>query len=407
MISSHTRRLLCFLLLFALVLPCNARAIDRTIAKINDTILTESDLAGVIAEIAGMHHTTGIDAFGEATSETVTSMLDRALLLQEARRLKISPPETELHRQVEGMVREIKDNFASEKEFYQALAEERLSLEQLKDQLLKQVRDDFMVYHVVDSRFSLSDEELKAAKAEGGVSKPASYRLRRLGIAITKKLGAEEACKKARATVAQTITEGITFEEGIRRFSQVPGAAQDGGDMGYVSADSLSEEVRKAVEGLDVGQASAPVVAGGYANVFYVEGKRGERVALREEKFLATRDELLASLRRRAVLQVFDDRLSPFLIPEYSARVTGRPSGEPSPSTSKSATPARAQSSVRSVSEQADPAGQIEPTPSPQRNSSAPQQHYAPAQPAQYQQPYATPTPTPGPRPFWGGWGRR
>lgn len=305
--------------------PVWARAIDRTIAKINDDIVTESDLAQVIAELRGEHRTAGIDAFAEATSVTVGSLLDRQLLLQEARRLQIRPSDDELHRQVEDMVREVKDNFASESEFYHALAQERLSLDRFKDQLLKQTRDDFMVYHVVDSRFSVSDAEVESFKHRETESAPIRLRLRRLGIAITKKVSSQEACKKARAMVGQTISDGVSFEEGVRKYSEVPGAAQDGGDMGYMALDGLSSEVRSAVENLNPGQASAPVVAGGYANIFYVEGKRGARVAVREQKFVEARGELLESLRRRAILQVFDERLLPLLPTAYLTLTDARP----------------------------------------------------------------------------------
>lgn len=363
-----------------LVMACAgiSRAIDRTIAKINNTILTESDLAEVIADVAGMHKTTGIDAFAQATSETVTGMLDRALLLQEARRLQMVPSNEELHRQVEEMVREIRGKFPSEREFYQGLAEEGVSLDQLKEQLVKRTRDDFMVYHVVDSQFSVSEADLQKMKAEGGVSRPAALRLRRMGIAVDKNHSREEACRQVQAMVAKTITDGISFEEGVRRYSQVPGAAEDGGDMGYVAPESLSADVRQAVDGLQVGQASAPIIAGGYANIFYVESKRGERVALREKKFLQAREDLLTSLRRRAVLQVFDDRLQPFLTPEYRAQASGNVVQRSAP------TPAAV-------------------TPQAYAPASQPQPAYAPT----YQQPQPQQTPPPQQRSFWQRMGGR
>lgn len=304
---------------------CGARAIDRTVAKINDTILTESDLAAVIATANGIHHPGQIDAFAEATSETVTSMLDRALLLQEARRLGIRPPNEDLHREVEDMVRDIRASFSTEAEFHHTLAAERISVNQLKEELLEQTRDDFMVYHVVNSQFSISESELERMRAEGGLSQSPSYRIYRLGVQVKKNEGADAACRKVHGLVARSITEGISFEEAIRKYSEVPGAEEDGGDMGYVQLDTLSEGVRNAVAGLDVGQASAPIVAGEYANIFYVAGKRGERVALREQKFVSARAELLKSLRRRATIQVYDERLMPLLVPEYRSQVGTAP----------------------------------------------------------------------------------
>lgn len=378
-------------LLLVIGCACMARAIDRTIAKINDTILTESDLAAVIADVAGLHKSDGIDAFASATSETVAGMFDRALLLQEAKRLHMTPSKEELHRQVEEMVREIRGKFPSEREFYQELAQEGLSLDQLKEQLLKRTRDDFMVYHVVDSQFSVSEADLQKMKAEGGVSRPAALRLRRMGIAVDKKRSAADACREVQGMVAKTITDGISFEEGVRRYSQVPGATEDGGDMGYVAPDSLSADVRRAVDGLQVGQASAPVIAGGYANIFYVESKRGERVALREQKFLQAREDLLNSLRRRAVLQVFDDRLQPLLISEYRSQIANTVA---SPATS-SAMPAAAQPT---------PAGHARGQSYPAQPAQTPAYPVAPHAHPAYQQPLPTPGPQPG---FWQRMGGR
>lgn len=305
--------------------PASARSIDRTIAKINDDIITESDLSGIIADINGQYSTLVKQPFEVATTETVESMLDRSLFLQEARRMKISPPEDELQRQVEEMVREIKSNFSTEKEFYQALAGENISLGQLKQELLKKTKTDYLVYQVVDSRYSVSDQEVAGftAKQQAVGEAVTSYRLRRLGVPIKDKNDTLEASRRARTLVARIITDSISFEEGIRRYSQVAGAAVDGGDMGYMSSDKLSTEVRAAVENLEIGQASVPVVAGGYANIFYMEGKRGARSALREQKFFDAKTELLADLRRKAILQVFDDRLHKILPDNYRAALTG------------------------------------------------------------------------------------
>lgn len=414
-----------FVLLAALMVSalCGARAIDRTIAKVNDTILTESDLAGVIATAKGIHHPGQIDAFAEATSETVTSMLDRALLLQEARRLGIRPPNEDLHREVEDMVREIRASFSTEAEFHHTLAAERISLNELKEELLEQTRDDFMVYHVVNSQFSISETELERMKMEGGLSQEPSYRIYRLGVQVKKNEGAEAACRKVHGLVAKSITEGISFEEAVRKYSEVPGAAEDGGDMGYVQLDSLSQSVRAAVEGLEVGQASAPVIAGEYANIFYVAGRRGERVALREQKFISTRADLLKSLRRRATIQVYDERLMPLLVPEYRSQVGTAPRGVQTgatpvtPATASFATHTPGASSpnlinaVEGTPATAAPAHQLQQTPAPAGQVNYPQQPppYPQGTPApqhyqqQTQNPQYAPQQTPATRrPFWG-----
>lgn len=417
MIKSVLLRGLTVLVAFSFVTIGHGRAIDRTIAKINSTILTESDLAEVVATANGAYRSTNVDAFAEATSETVISMLDKALLLQEAKRLQITPGGQELNREVEEMVREIQANFPSEAVFHQTLAAERLSLSQLKEQLLKQTREDYMVYHVVNSQFSVSDADLEKMKAEGGVSRAARYRLHRLGVEIKPDRNANAACRRARELVSMSITDGVSFEEGVRRYSEVPGAGDDGGDMGFVELDKLSTEVRQAVENLEVGQASAPVIAGAYANVFYVAGKRNERVALREQKFITARADLLKSLRRRAVLHVYDDRLTPLLSAEYRPQVVSAvtaPGNTPGSVTNQqvSQTPLAGQSQRTETllySQQATPVAATHQAPSPHQAEPQP-----PHQPAGYPHQYRpaaayTPQPaqqTPARRSFWGNFRR-
>lgn len=319
-----------------------SRSIDRTIAKINDDIVTESDLAEIVSDLSGQFKSRLGQPFDVATTETVEGMLDRALLLQEARRSKISAPEEELHQQVEDMVNEIKANFATEKEFYQALSTEGVSLDQLQDQLLKKSKTDYMIYQIINSRYSVSDHELAGFQASQTIAgrDMNSYRLRRLGIPITKTEDSQAARVKALALVAQIITEGISFEEGIRRYSQVPGAALDGGDMGYMASDKLSAEVRAAIQNLEVGQASTPVVAGGYVNIFYMDSKRGAKSALREQKFFTTREELLTKLRHKAILQVFDERMLKLIPDDYRSALTGNSGGgKPSASSGSASSP--------------------------------------------------------------------
>lgn len=308
------------LLLMCLV-PAGAdgrSTIDRTIAKVNDDLLTESDLAEVCADAEGRFRVSPQDGFAIATTETVQSMFDRTLLKQEARRRQINPTADEMNLQVEDMVREIRSSFASEKEFHQALVSERISLAQLKDELLEKSKTDFMVYHVINSRYSVSEQEISQFEAERASrgERTVSYRLRRLGIPINKN-GEQEASRQARDVVARIIKEGISFEEGVRKYSQVPGAAQDGGDMGYMSSDKLSGNVIAAIENLETGHASKPVVAGGYANIFYLEGKRGAKSAVREQKFFEAREGLMSELRRKAYLQVYDDRLLKLMPADY------------------------------------------------------------------------------------------
>ena len=321
--------------MFATASLSSAATLDCTVARINQDIITETDIAETLAEESGTLQPATSKAFESATTETVATLLDRTLLIQEAKKLKIEPTDDEIQAQVESMVDDIRAHFSSEKDFRESLASDRMSIDELKSELTKRAKADFRVFHAVSSRFSISREEVQAFEKECQAKGQqfTSYRLKRLGIPITKYQDAEAASAKAREIVARIITEGISFDEGVRKYGQVPGCQEDGGDMGNLSSDKLSPAIRAAVEKIDPGQATAPIIAGGFANVFYLDNRRGPRSLLTEKRFGQAKDSLLKDLRRKATLQVYDDRFKQLLPEEYRAVLNRTDQSSLSPAT--------------------------------------------------------------------------
>lgn len=338
-----------FFMLAASAAP--AGTVDRVAARINGEILTESDVRKHLRE----------NGSASLTPETAGSLLDRTLLLQEARRQKISVPENELERRVEETVRDLRGKYPSEKEFLKALSDEGMNLEEFKAELLRRLRTDHQVFQAVTAGTMVSEEEVRRFEqsrlAEG--RSPVSLRLRRLGVPARK--GQEAAaCERVRELVRRINVEGLSFEDGVRRYSAVPGAKEDGGDLGWIELSRLSPRVAEATRDLRPGQASAPVVAGGYANVFYVEGKREGKIHLLEERFRQQREALLERLRAQAHIEIYSERLSRALPKEYQERAVVRV-GKTEAVSVPAARPADPQPQMTPVAE-------LTPTPRPKRS---------------------------------------
>jgi parvulin-like peptidyl-prolyl isomerase len=297
--------------------------VDRTIARVNSDIITESDLAHSVGERIGTFKATPATALDKATSEDLEALLDKTLLLQAAKLRKIEPPDTEMQMQVERMIADIRTHFASEAEFRRALASEQISVEELKDQLLKRARSEYQVYQLVTARFSVSESEARSYEAECAArgESPLSLHLRRLAVPVEGKGGTERARQEVRELAARIFEEGMSFEDGVKKYSRAPGAKEDAGDLGNLSAQKLAPQVLAAVKDLSAGQASAPVVTGGYASIFYVESKHGARSQLQQKKFIEQREALLHELRRKANVQIFDTRLMKILPADYREQV--------------------------------------------------------------------------------------
>lgn len=298
--------------------------VDRSIARVNAEILTESDLGKVVLERRGSFAPMAANAIDKATSSDVRALFDRTLLTDAAKMRKISAPETEMQQQVERMVNDIRAQFSTEAEFRKALAEEQMSVEELKKQLLKRAKLDYQVYQLVNARFTITEADARkfeqecAAKGES----PLTLHLRRLAVPVEGKGGKAAACAQVSELAARIFAEGMNFEDGIRKYSKVPGAKEDAGDLGYLSPEKLAPDVAALVRNLEVGQASTPVVTGGYASIFYVEGKHGARSLLLERRFSDNREALLKELRRKAHVQVLDARLMRLIPPEYADKAT-------------------------------------------------------------------------------------
>lgn len=337
------------LLTGALILLCvaslRAETVDRVVAKLNDDIITESDLADTLDDQPGPELKRPSERI---TSEALSLVLDRTLLLQSAKKQMLKVPDDELQKEVEDIVAETKSQYKSDAEFRADLAAHHTSLEKLKSDYLRRRTIEYKVVHAVTSRFMITDADVKHFEDEYRKQghEPLLLRLRRLAVPL-----GNDSQDKAIARVTSLLDKindaNIGFAEGVKRYSEFPGAKEDGGDLGYLSADKLSKEVLAATQDLEPGQVSKPLIAGDYACIFYIEAKRGGRSLLFERKFDEQRKAMLIELRRNCHLEIYDERLRKLVPPEYQrALIHGRtedpaatPASVEKPSTPKSGSP--------------------------------------------------------------------
>lgn len=336
------------------VTVCAIGTIDRTVARLNEDIITESDITAVYSDEQGnFKNPYTHSVIDVVTSSTIGSVFDNILLKQYAKKLGVKIPQDDINNQVDDMVAEIRSKFSSEQEFRAALAKDGLSIETLQTELQKKAKDDFLIYTAINSRFSVTAKDVKDFEATEGKDSLSylSLKLRRIGVPVTKGVNQSEAFEKVKSLVEKGIREGLNFEETVRNYSQIPHAAEDGGDLGYISMDKLSANVQNVVKDLSPGQASRPVVAGGYANIFYVEGRRGSKSHLTKKMFEDNRKSLLASQRHKANLAIFDERLYDKIPEEYRGLIKGIPAKSNNSLTTSSRNVLNAPISPRAVSQ--------------------------------------------------------
>lgn len=296
-----------------------ARMYDRVIAKLNDEVILASDLAEILREKKGLLNVS--DPIASADKESVKALLDRTLLLGVAKRNVSTVPENEIQDQVEAMVAEVRGRYPSESEFLRDVKEQYGSLEKFKQELARRATTDYRIARAVGMRFTVTDADAARFEEEcrqKGV-RPESYHLRRMGVPINEdtSVGRSRALGRVEALLRTATEERLQFAEAARRYSEIPGEAAVGGDLGYIPAEKLAPELRQAVEKLAPGQVTRPLVCGNFACIFYLEAKRGAKSALYEKRFLESREALLKEHRRKANLVLYDSRLVSKIPPDY------------------------------------------------------------------------------------------
>jgi peptidyl-prolyl cis-trans isomerase SurA len=126
------------LLMVITMLPVGARAflIDRVAAVVNQEVITESEVDRAVRSEAQRRGITGADALKSLRNEALESIIDRKLILSDARRFNIVDV---TDKEVDDALAKVKARYPSEDAFKRALAEEDMSLDELRENLAEQI----------------------------------------------------------------------------------------------------------------------------------------------------------------------------------------------------------------------------------------------------------------------------
>lgn len=157
-----------------------------------------------------------------------------------------------------------------------------------------------------DPGIEVGDEDLLAAyEAEKSAAIADEQRdSRHILLQVTDERSVEQAEEEIRALRAR-IEAGESFAELAKQFSEDPGSAPAGGELGPVSKGLFAPEFEAALWSLDVGELSEPV-----RTEFGVHLIQLEEVVVNEfPSFEEMRDELALRLRRDAAARLFAERV--------------------------------------------------------------------------------------------------
>ncbi len=256
------------------------------VAVVNDDVITQSDLDMALAPVyLQMQNSTAPEEMAskaeELREEVLQQLIEESLLLQEAHqpkpvefgKNKIGTPSpievTEF--EVDKMVKQVTSKFPTVEEFNQALKEQGLTIENLRDRFKKQITIKKLIGRQVYSRIVVAPSEVTSYYQEHQreFMLPAAVKVAVIVIRTKKGLDALHA-KSLADNLHQQILSGGDFYDLAARYTDGPNPKM-GGRIGFLDQGRGMKEIDVVLFKLKAGDISPVIEAGGAFYIFRVE----------------------------------------------------------------------------------------------------------------------------------------
>lgn len=187
-------------------------------------------------------------------AQVLETLIDERIQLQEAERLGIAVENEEIQAAI-GRIEE--SNRMEEGALVAQLTQRGIDVNTLLSQIKATLAWRKVISQRIRGRVQISDEDVDAYLADLNQKGGTEYLLAEIFIAAPTPQALPQA-KSLTEDLVQQIRSGAQFPELARQFSQAPTAAA-GGDLGWIEAEQLDPRLAAAIEGVPVGQISAPV----------------------------------------------------------------------------------------------------------------------------------------------------
>ncbi len=251
-----------FLSIFTLVPLCQAELVDKSVAVVNDDIITLSEVnqlaEPMLKKAAKEVPAEQLDEIiKEIRQSAVKKLIEQRLLEQTAQEKKISIPDEEVQQALD---RILEKNKMTKQDFYDELNSMGMTEKMYRDDLRSQILRSKLVSYEVRSQVIIPEERIidyydqhfTKKIGEGG------YYLLQIGTTWEKEGFDKMEAKKRISEVYQKVIEGGDFRELAKEYSELPSRA-DGGDLGIFKEDEMAPFMKEAVLDLKAGGISKVV----------------------------------------------------------------------------------------------------------------------------------------------------
>ena len=279
--------------LTAQTLPAEEDVVERLVAVVGDSVVVQTQ---VVEEIDRMRlqgapvPQLGSPEYEELFGQVLEQFVDRLIVLQAAAKDSLlQVDESTIEEQVEEQIQRLVSEFGGQASLQQALAAEAMTLTEYRESLRVDARTRRIQQLFYQSRIAelppieVTEEEMLAAfqEARGTLQqRPKLITFRQVVVAPEPSDAAKDTARVEAEALLARVEGGEDFAELARVYSDDPGSAQVGGELGWFRRGRMVREFEEAAFDLYAGQVTDVVESSFGFHIIKVERDRpGERFA--------------------------------------------------------------------------------------------------------------------------------
>lgn len=269
-----------FILLLA-PLTLQAEMVDRIVARVNNTMITQSDINEAIRNLD--HVTSFIENPDERArkkaafkNDMVNTLINERLLAEEVAKENIVVTEADVDRALQGMAARHQTNLDGLKA---RMREQGVTYEKYRENMRKDLEKDEFLRRKVYPRIKLTDYDLEEYYKKNTRDFMGFSQVHFLEILVNAQSPIEGMSPEVFANQLVTkIRKGeVDFKTAAKKYSQGPYAPQDG-DSGLVNTNEMRSDLVNFLLNLKNGEVSDPINTPNGALIFKLVEKRNQQV---------------------------------------------------------------------------------------------------------------------------------
>jgi peptidyl-prolyl cis-trans isomerase SurA len=291
----------CIVALACLIVPAlpaaGAELINGIAAVVNDSIITiyelDREYARAAKDVEKRDGKLSAETAQKLRRDVLDGLIDRKLVRDRIRELNIVISEEEVRQSIEEIK---KQNRLSQEALISALASQGLTFDQYKAQMKDQLERLRLMSQEVKSKIQVGESEIQKYYEENPAqfSEEPTYRARHIFLSVPKN-ASNDIIKKVMLKASDVIAEArsnANFAEMAKKYSDDPGAKENGGDLGTFKKGDMLPEIESAVITMKPGEVSDIVTTASGFHIIKLEEKNPGKVKPFESVKAAIEDTL-------------------------------------------------------------------------------------------------------------------